>query len=195
MGKCHARVPVQCPPRLSFKPDVRFPNQGGPVLRTHHSTSFFCSYVFDNYTWDKTPGDFSSFNGKPIPARVPLTALLSGTPPSSSLYICVRLINAAPGPIAGDPFPSSAASPPAVIPEFFNEVCPTRTVIDREAFNAPLSGASAATVLQAWVNLLERTEDRCVEVKEYSGQIFDFWCVKSPSLLSESNLIGVKVIW
>ena len=37
------------------------------------------SYVFENYTWDKTAsGDFSSFNGKPIPARVPLTALLSG---------------------------------------------------------------------------------------------------------------------
>ncbi|KAH8985176.1 hypothetical protein EDB92DRAFT_2091842 [Lactarius akahatsu] len=112
-------------------------------------------YVFDNYTWDKTPGDFSSFNGKPIPARVPLTALLSG-------------------PIAGDPFPSSAVSPPAVIPEFFNEVCPNRTIIDREAVNAPLSGASAATILQAWLNLLERTEDRCIEVKEYSGQIFDF---------------------
>ncbi|KAH8999627.1 hypothetical protein EDB86DRAFT_650453 [Lactarius hatsudake] len=112
-------------------------------------------YVFDNYTWDKTPGDFSSFNGKPIPARVPLTALLSG-------------------PIAGDPFPSSAVSPPAVIPEFFNEVCPNRTIIDREAVNAPLSGASAATILQAWLDLLERTEDRCIEVREYSGQIFDY---------------------
>jgi hypothetical protein len=113
-------------------------------------------YVFDNYTWEKTPGDFSSFNGKPIPARVPLTALLSG-------------------PVAGDPFPSSAPSPPAVIPEFFNQVCPNPTIIDREAFNAPLSGASAATILQAWLDLLERTEDRCIEVKEYSGQIFDFW--------------------
>ncbi|KAH9178049.1 hypothetical protein EDB89DRAFT_1300648 [Lactarius sanguifluus] len=121
-------------------------------------------YVFDNYTWDKTPGDFSSFNGKPIPARVPLTALLSG-------------------PIAGDPFPSSAVSPPAVIPEFFNEVCPNRTIIDREAFNAPLERASAATILQAWLNLLERTEDRCIEVKEYSGQIFDFWLFGDSSRL------------
>jgi hypothetical protein len=114
-------------------------------------------YVFENYTWEKTSGDFSSFNGKPIPARVPLTALLSG-------------------PMAGDPFPpSSAVAPPAVIPEFFKEVCPNPTIIDRESFNAPLSGASAATILQAWIDLLERTEDRCIEVKEYSGQIFDFW--------------------
>ena len=46
-------------------------------------------YVFDNYTWDKTSGDFSTFNGKPIPARVPLTALLSGLLPSTRL--CVRV--------------------------------------------------------------------------------------------------------
>ena len=64
-----------------------------------------------------------------------------------------------------------------MIPEFFNVVCPNPTIIDRESFNAPLSTASAATILQAWVDLLERTEDRCVEVKEYSGQIFDYWCV------------------
>ncbi|KAH9023701.1 hypothetical protein EDB84DRAFT_1508301 [Lactarius hengduanensis] len=86
-------------------------------------------YVFDNYTWDKMPGDFSSFNGKPIPARVPLTALLSG-------------------PVAGDPFPSSAVSTA--------RVCPNRTIIDREAVYAPI-----------W-------RDRCIEVKEYSGQIFDY---------------------
>jgi hypothetical protein len=42
-------------------------------------TFFFFRYVFENYTWERTSGDFSSFNGKPIPARVPLTALLSGT--------------------------------------------------------------------------------------------------------------------
>jgi hypothetical protein len=47
-------------------------------------------YVFDNYTWDRTSGDFSTFNGKPIPARVPLTALLSGLFPSSHLYARVR---------------------------------------------------------------------------------------------------------
>ena len=43
-------------------------------------------YVFNNYTWDKGPRDFSTFNGKQIPARVPLTALLSGTPSFPRLY-------------------------------------------------------------------------------------------------------------
>ena len=95
----------------------------------------------------------------------------------SLLYIYVHLINAALGPIAGDPFPSPAAVPPAVIPEFFNEVCPNPTIIDQEPIGAPLSDASAATIVQAWFDLLDRTEDRCIEVKEYSGQIFHFLCV------------------
>ena len=85
--------------------------------------------------------------------------------------------------MAGDPFPPPAASPPAVIPEFFNEVCPNPTIIDRKAFGATLSGASAATIFQAWLDLLERIEDRCIEVKEKSGQIFDYLCVSIPLLL------------
>ena len=87
--------------------------------------------------------------------------------------------------MAGDPFPPPAESPPAVIPEFFNQVCPNPTIIYCKAFNAPLSGASATTIFQAWLELLERTEDRCIEVKEKSGQIFDYMCVNPPSLFSE----------
>ncbi|KAI0289291.1 hypothetical protein BC826DRAFT_1032735 [Russula brevipes] len=114
------------------------------------------TYVFENYTWEKTPGDFSHFHGNPIPARVPLTALLSG-------------------PIAGDPFPSSTGGSPAVIPEFFNQVCPNPTIIDREEVNRALPDASAATIMQAWLHKLEQTDDRCIEIKEFSGQLFDFW--------------------
>ncbi|KAI0277581.1 hypothetical protein BGY98DRAFT_979166 [Russula aff. rugulosa BPL654] len=89
------------------------------------------TYVFDNYTWDRTPGDFSKFADNKIPARVPLTALVS--------------------------------------------VCPTRTVIDRDKISGALGGASAATILQAWLEELERIEDRCVEIKDHTPQIFDFW--------------------
>src|SRR5712675_1523312 len=39
------------------------------------------SYAFENYTWDKGESDFSNYKGKPIPARVPLTALISGMLP------------------------------------------------------------------------------------------------------------------
>jgi hypothetical protein len=80
------------------------------------------------------------------------------------------------GPIVGDPFPSSTGGSPAVIPEFFNQVCPNPTIIDREEVNRALPDASAATIMQAWLHKLEQTDDRCIEIKEFSGQIFDFWC-------------------
>ena len=32
-------------------------------------------------------------------------------------------------------------------------------------------------MLQAWLDKLERTADRCVEIKAHTLQIFDFWCV------------------
>ncbi|KAI0245903.1 hypothetical protein BJV78DRAFT_1136456 [Lactifluus subvellereus] len=129
------------------------------LLNAHLAYLAKRTYVFENYTWDKTAsGDFSSFNGKPIPARVPLTALLSG-------------------PVAGDRFPTSADAPPAVVPEFFNQVCPNPTIIDCQEINGGLSDASATTILQAWIDKLEQTEDRCVEIKEHSGQIFDFYLI------------------
>ncbi|KAI0246304.1 hypothetical protein BJV78DRAFT_1364921 [Lactifluus subvellereus] len=126
------------------------------LLNAHLAYLAKRTYVFENYTWDKRSGDFSRFNRKWIPSRVPLTALLSG-------------------PAAGDPFPQFADASPAVIPEFFNEVCPNPTIIDPQEINGALSDTSAAAVLQAWVDKLERTEDRCVEIKEHSGQIFGFY--------------------
>ena len=106
-----------------------------------------------------------------------------------------------PGPIAGDPFPALADSPPAVIPEFFDQVCPSPTIIDRREVNAALSDPSAATILQAWLDKLERTEDRCVEIKGSTGQIFDFMCVCSAFLLQPYlsdfffSFRGKKAIW
>ena len=38
----------------------------------------FGSNVFQNYTWERTNGEYSWFGNNLIPARVPLTALLSG---------------------------------------------------------------------------------------------------------------------
>jgi hypothetical protein len=95
------------------------------------------------------------------------------------------------GPIAGDPFPPSTGGLPAVIPEFFDQVCPTRTVIDREKISGALGGASAATIVQAWLDELERTEDRCVEIKANTPQIFDFWYALShPTLPSLFRLLS-----
>ncbi|KAI0061373.1 hypothetical protein BV25DRAFT_1826885 [Artomyces pyxidatus] len=126
------------------------------VLNAHLAYLAKRTYVFDNYTWEVTSEDYSDYNGKPIPARIPLTALLAG-------------------PIAGDPFPPPDTTPPAVIPEFFDLVCVNRTVIDRETVNGPMPDASAAAIYQAWIEKLEAVEDPCVEIEKMSAQIFDFW--------------------
>ncbi|KAH9960225.1 hypothetical protein BGW80DRAFT_1256287 [Lactifluus volemus] len=100
-----------------------------------------------DYTWDKT----SPITMASRFLRVPLTALLSGR-------------------VAGDPFPPSVDAPPVVVPEFFYEVCPNRTIIDSTEINGGLSEPSAATTLQVWIDKLEKIEDRCVEIKEHQGR-------------------------
>jgi hypothetical protein len=47
-------------------------------MNSRHPFGLLNSYVFEDYEWTKKSGDFSRFNTKWIPARVPLTALLSG---------------------------------------------------------------------------------------------------------------------
>jgi hypothetical protein len=58
-----------------------------PCLRL--TTLSFSSYVYQNYTWDTIDGDFSSYNDNRIPARVPLTAILSDMLPCSPAKTCV----------------------------------------------------------------------------------------------------------
>ncbi|KAI0270423.1 hypothetical protein BC834DRAFT_967222 [Gloeopeniophorella convolvens] len=125
------------------------------VLNAHLAYMSKRTYVFHNFTWDGRPEDYSEFNGKSIPARVPLTALITG-------------------PMAGDPFPTSAGMPPAVIPQFFDEVCPNRTILDSAVVNGPLAWASGATLMDAWIAKLNSVEDRCVEIAPTAPHIFDY---------------------
>ena len=36
-------------------------------------------FVFYNYTWDLEGPDYSTYNGHLIPARIPISAIISGT--------------------------------------------------------------------------------------------------------------------
>ncbi|KAH9958138.1 hypothetical protein BC827DRAFT_1221294 [Russula dissimulans] len=114
-------------------------------------------YTFENYTLDVNPNvEYTNFEGEKVAARVPLTAVVGG-------------------PMAGDPFPSSANTPPAVIPEFFKQVCPNPIIVDREEVSGPLPDASAATIFQIWLDKLEQIEDRCVEIRTNTWPVFDLW--------------------
>ncbi|OJT08242.1 hypothetical protein TRAPUB_852 [Trametes pubescens] len=110
------------------------------------------AFVFDNYTWSRDEGDYSLYNLKPIPSRIPLTALIRG-------------------PIVGGAFPKSDHTPRAVTPEYFYETCKDREIIGSYAVNGPLADASAETLIQAWTQRM--APHRCVEVELTPPEVFD----------------------
>ncbi|KAI0635224.1 hypothetical protein C8Q77DRAFT_1106760 [Trametes polyzona] len=110
------------------------------------------AFVFDNYTWSRDESDYSLYNLKPIPSRIPLTALIRG-------------------PIVGDAFPAGDHTPRAVVPEYFYEVCQNREIIGSYAVNGPLADASAETLIRAWTERME--PHRCVEVEMTPPEVFD----------------------
>ncbi|KZT27662.1 hypothetical protein NEOLEDRAFT_1130722 [Neolentinus lepideus HHB14362 ss-1] len=128
------------------------------ILNAHLSYVAKRTYVFDNYTWSRDLSqEYSDFNGKLIPSRIPLTALVGG-------------------PIVGDSWPKGELAPRAVRKEFFDQVCPERTVIHgQEVVSSLPSEAPASQVLQAWMDKLNSIEDRCVEIDISSAQIFEIW--------------------
>jgi len=98
-------------------------------------------------------------------------------PPLTSAH---SILPVTPGPVAGDPFPSVFSATPAVTVDFFKEVCPNPTVIDPNVISSVLLDHTAANIVQAMLDKLERTEDRCVEpveVKASARPIFDYMCV------------------
>ncbi|KAI0646357.1 hypothetical protein C8Q79DRAFT_1050023 [Trametes meyenii] len=110
------------------------------------------AFVFDNYTWSREQGDYSLYNLKPIPSRIPLTALIRG-------------------PIVGGPFPSKDGIPRAVTPEYFCEVCPNRTIIASYTIRDQLVDPSAGTLIRAWSERM--APHHCVEVELSPPEVFD----------------------
>jgi len=92
---CHS-PPGLCPPTLSRR----------LIL-------CFLSYVFQNYTWDTIEGDFSYYKDNRIPARVPLTALLSGMPhPFHRTHLRTQFLFSIQAPLLGIHFRHHPAARP-----------------------------------------------------------------------------------
>ncbi|VDB96819.1 unnamed protein product [Peniophora sp. CBMAI 1063] len=143
----------------------------------YRSNRIFTMY---NYTWDKyTKRDYSTFGDKKIPARIPISALVSG-------------------PLAGGEYPVGDYRPPAVTSEFFDEVCPHPTVLSVESIRSEYSIGwdSAATMFDKYTAALNAVKDNCVELKDESGQIFDFWIFGSGARMADAwpQLISSPVL-
>ncbi|KIK92982.1 hypothetical protein PAXRUDRAFT_34289 [Paxillus rubicundulus Ve08.2h10] len=135
------------------------------ALLAHDSNRAF---VFDNFTWQRNGSEYAEYNGKLIPSRIPLSAIISG-------------------PIIGSSFDPGDSTPRAVSREYFKKVCPNPTVIDSLTVNEHLRlnpDVPASTIFDKWLELLNSINDPCVEIEESSFQIFEIWLFGSNRILS-----------
>ncbi|KAF7309252.1 hypothetical protein MIND_00295500 [Mycena indigotica] len=116
------------------------------------------AYVFDNYTWMRDGPEVVPWpvNGRLIPARIPLSAFISG-------------------PLVGDRMPSSSPRAAAISQEWYHQVCPEseRVVLDtrtiQDTFAAP---PTAKQIIERWTMELHNLTSRCVELSKTSPRLF-----------------------
>ncbi|OBZ68588.1 hypothetical protein A0H81_11555 [Grifola frondosa] len=129
------------------------------LLSAHLAYSSGRSFVFNNYTWNGDGSNFTDYNGKLIPSRIPLAALIRG-------------------PVAGGTYPAGVSAPRAVVKEYWDEVCPEPTVMMSDVVTKTLPyelyDLPGDVILDAWVKKLN-TSPRCVEIDRTSQQIFNIW--------------------
>ncbi|KZP18800.1 hypothetical protein FIBSPDRAFT_933213 [Athelia psychrophila] len=128
------------------------------------------SFVFDNFTWSRDDPLYSEFNGKLIPARIPLSAMITG-------------------PLNGEPFLNAPDVPRAVSRNYFMERCPeeNRTYIDSDSVNDEGirfdNAVGAQEMFDRWVERLSQMDDPCIEITQDSPQLFDIWLFGSSRIL------------
>ncbi|KAF7760911.1 hypothetical protein Agabi119p4_10320 [Agaricus bisporus var. burnettii] len=124
------------------------------------------TFVFDSYTW-KRDGKYAEFNGKLIPSQIPLSALLAG-------------------PLIGYPYLDSTITtthPRAVSWHYYNRVCPDPYILDpTDIMRALTLSATALQTMNVWIDKIQSIEDRCIEIKKDSAQLFDIWLFGTPRL-------------
>lgn len=137
----------------------------------------FGSFVFDNFTWERDGPEYSNYNGKLIPSRIPLSAMISGKG-QKCLHALLYSQICHSGPIIGGPFPPGDDAPRAVSKNYFYEVCPNRTIIDSGEVNADIrfdDSVGALQIVNKWVEKLNSIKDPCVEISQKSYQLFEIW--------------------
>ncbi|KAH9890666.1 hypothetical protein C8Q73DRAFT_747504 [Cubamyces lactineus] len=98
-------------------------------------------FVFYNYTWNDDGSDYSDYNGKPIPSRIPLSALIRG-------------------PIVGAPWPAGDPAPLAISEEYWHHVCGSnRRVIPRAEVHDHLPSWYVSDITKGWLDKLSTIDD------------------------------------
>ncbi|KAF8554311.1 hypothetical protein OG21DRAFT_1440550 [Imleria badia] len=127
------------------------------------------AFVFDNYTWARDGPEYAEYNGKLIPARIPLSVIISG-------------------PLIGSAFDPGDPTPRAVHKEYFKKVCPNPTIVDSGSVVSEYlrydNNVPATQLFDLWVDKLNSINDPCVEIQLDSPQLFEIWLFGSARILS-----------
>ncbi|KIK62348.1 hypothetical protein GYMLUDRAFT_72588 [Collybiopsis luxurians FD-317 M1] len=147
------------------------------LLNTHLAYLSGRSFVFDNYTWDRSQSEYSSFNGKTIPSRVPVSTMLSGPIIGGSFDPAYF----------NDPFFDVQSHPhsPAVHSEYYERVCAgQKKILDTATIRDAVASWDGLSNLKAWVDYLQSLPDRCVEFEPNAEHIFNIWMFGSTQILT-----------
>ena len=149
------------------------------LLSSHQADEPCARFVFYNYTWNDDPSqDYSDYSGKPIPSRVPLSALIAGefsfTRPTHYPTVHAYIVRIA-GPIVGGAFPSPHHAPLSIAEQYYHTVCDGhKRVLDREEVHKDIGSWMVEPVTEAWIRKLGTVNDQCVEVDQGQGPIYNW---------------------
>ncbi|KZT07597.1 uncharacterized protein LAESUDRAFT_724558 [Laetiporus sulphureus 93-53] len=129
------------------------------------------TFVYYNYTWGRDGPDIASYNGIPIPSRIPLTALLQGPVTGA--------------PSITDPY---APRPMAISEDYYAEICPPekRRLIDSGPIDKSLGVSTVATIAEKWIEIFSTIDDKCVEVPRDAYPVFDIFIFGSAERLLDA---------
>ena len=180
MGECYAGTPYECAPLTHGEPSVRL-TCSAFYDRDMNSNGPYSRFVFDNYTWNPDGPDYSDYNGKLIPSRIPLSAIMSG-----KINVLVHALEFVlwydTGPVIGASWPRGDPTPRSVTREYFKQVCPKPLFMHTAEINEDLrfdSEVPASVIFDKWVDKLNSINNPCVEITRDSYQLFEIWCVPS----------------
>ena len=132
--------------------------------------------MFNDYVWNPDGSLYSEYNGKQIPSRIPLSALLGG---KHRHQFCFANSLLPIGPMVGGPWPPGDQTPLSVSSEFFHKVCPNPTVVQVSDINNDELRFSddipASYVLEKWVEKINSIDDPCLMLDPSSNAIFEYW--------------------
>ncbi|KAF7335804.1 hypothetical protein MVEN_02236400 [Mycena venus] len=136
------------------------------ILNTYLAYAAQRAYVFDSYTLEREGPEVGSWNGRPTPARIPLSAFISG-------------------PIVGG-LMRDKDIPRAVSREYYYSACPEseRVIFDARKIQDRLdSDATVNQIVDRWVAELRSIQSPCVELARSSPTLFGYEITTSKRVL------------